>query len=105
MMWRTIMILTITMVVYPAVAQQHANELLRQLQVINPNDLATQASEAVKQYNQMTPDQRAASYVAAQAQVPALIGAATDWWNTLTPEQKSAYIKSVQSLSGAINTK
>ncbi len=85
--------------------QQNANELLQRLQTTNPDDLATQASEALKQYNQMTPEQRAAASASAQAQVPALIGAATDWWNTLTPEQKAAYQKSVQGLSGAMSGK
>jgi len=53
----------------------------------------------------MTPEQRATASAQAQSQVPALIGAATDWWNKLTPQEKAAYQQSIQGLSGAMNGK
>jgi ABC-type transporter MlaC component len=107
MKWRFLMIVVTGMAMTaPALAQQtNTNDLIKQLKNTNPNDLAAQANEALTQYNQMTPQQRAAASAAAQSQVPALIGAATDWWNTLTPEQKAEYQKSIQGLSGAMNPK
>ena len=89
----------------PAPAQQRPDELLQRLQNTNPNDLAAQANEALKQYNQMSPQDRAAASAAAQSQVPALIGGATEWWNKLTPDQKAAYQNSIQGLSGVVNNK
>ena len=107
MKWHVLVVAAIGLAVaVPASAQQkNSDALLQQLQNTSPDDLAAQASEALKAYNQMTPAQRAAAAATAQSQVPALIGAATDWWNTLTPEQKAAYEKSIQGLSGAINGK
>jgi len=105
-MWRPLVIVAAGVALaWPALAQQQNSELLQRLQATSPDDLAAQAAAALSQYNQMTPEQRAAASAKAQSEVPELIGAATDWWNKLTPEQQAAYQKSVQGLSGAINAK
>ena len=89
----------------PDLAQQQPNEVLQQLQNTSPDALAAAAAAGLKQYNAMTPEQRATASAQAQSQVPALIGAATDWWNKLTPQEKAAYQQSIQGLSGAMNGK
>ncbi len=89
----------------PAFAQQSTDDLMNRLRSTTPSDLATQANEALKQYNGLAPTDRAAADAAAQAQIPALMTQASGWWNSLTPEQQAEYQKSIQGLSGAMAPK
>jgi len=61
-------------------------------------DPAAKAKDALSTVNGMTPEQRKAAATAAQAQLPALAGAAADYWSKLSPEQKAAYQQQLKGL-------
>lgn len=62
-------------------------------------DLAAAANSALKAVNDMTPEQRKAAVTAAQAQLPALVGVAADFWSKLSPQEQAAYREQLKGLA------
>ncbi len=81
--------------------QKMLDDLLRQFGGSSPENLAARARDALAQYKQMTPAQRAA----AKAQVQPQLNTAKSWWSSLTIEQQAVYRKAPGGLPGMAGNK
>lgn len=71
-----------------AAAQSSGGDLASRLRGASPADLSDAIEEARRQFEAMTPQERAAAADQAKVLAPVLMGDVMGWWQALSPEEQ-----------------